>query len=300
MNFIQKLERSKFGKFAIPNLMKYIIILNAVGLIIFFVNPGFYYQYLSLDMYAVLHGQVWRIFTFLINPSIGVGTGNSPLMNLLWFALMAFVYYSIGTGLERMWGTFRFTLFYIMGIVLVILTSLVFYLLSMTGISLVDAGIGLQQGAITSLTYLNETLFLAYALLFPDAQFLIYFVIPIKAKWMSIIYLGLTAFELFQCFQGGAYYIAALIIVSLLNLALFWLFARGVSSPRQAVKQKKRQAEFHYKVHSASAGPRHRCVICGRTEVDVPELEFRYCSKCQGNFEYCSEHLYTHEHVKYD
>ena len=300
MNFIQRLEQSKFGRFGIPNLMKYVIVINAVGLLLFYVNPGFFYQYLSLDMYAILHGQVWRIFTFLLNPSMSVGMGNSPLMNIMWFALMSFVYYSIGTGLERMWGTFRFTLFYVMGIVFVIVTSLVFYLLFSSGLPVENAFLGDIMGRTASTTYINETLFLAYAMLFPNAQFLVYFVIPVKAKWMSIVYLGLTAYELYQCILGGLYYNAALIVVALVNLALFWLLARGVPSPRQAVKQKKRQREFQKKVHSAGTGARHRCAICGRTEQDDSRLEFRYCSKCEGNFEYCSDHLFTHEHVRHN
>ena len=300
MNFIQKLEQSKFGKFGVPNLMKYVIGINAAGLILAIINPGFYYQYLSLDFNAIFHGQVWRIFTFLLNPSMSMGAGNGLMMSIFWFALMAFVYYSIGTSLERMWGTFRFTLFYVTGIVFVLLTTLVFYLVFRTGIPAENAFVGYQLGMAASTTYLNETLFLAFAMLFPNAQFLVYFVIPIKAKWMSIIYLGLTAYELVGCIRGGLYYNAALIIVSLVNLALFWILARGVPSPRQTMQRKKRQIEFQQKVHSASTGARHRCAICGRTGQDDPSLEFRYCSKCEGNFEYCSDHLFTHEHVRHD
>lgn len=299
MNIFDRWERSRLGRFGIPNLMKYIIMLNAAGLVLGLINPGFYYQYLSLDMYAILHGQLWRLVTFLLCPSIGLGTGNG-LISIFWFVIWAQMYYSIGTNLEYRWGTFRFSLFYLSGLAEIILVTLVFYLLMMTDNSGVNAVLGLQMGAAVSLTYLNQTLFLAFALLYPDIQFLLYFIIPVKAKWLSIVYLGLTGISLFSALQGGAYYQAALIVVSLLNLFIFILFGKGNPGPAQAFKQKKRQAEFQYKARSQTTGPRHRCAICGRTELDAPNLEFRYCSKCDGNFEYCSDHLFTHEHVHYD
>lgn len=299
MNIIDKLERSKFGRFGIPNLMKYVIALNAVGLLLGLINPGFYYRYLSLDMYAIFHGQIWRLFTFLVCPSIGVGTGNG-LVNLFWFLIWAQVYYSIGNHLERLWGTFRFNLFYISGLLWIVLVSVVFYLFLMTGDSSVNSFLGTQMGVVVNLTYLNQTLFLAFALLYPDMQFLIYFVIPVKAKWLSVLYLGLTGYELFEAIRGGSYYMAALIAASLVNLVLFLILARVKESPRETIRKKKRQVEFQYKARPQTMGPRHRCVICGRTDIDAPDLEFRYCSKCEGNFEYCSEHLFTHEHVHHD
>lgn len=299
MNIIDKWERSKFGRFGIPNLMKYVIAVNAAGLLLGLLNPGFYYQYLSLDMYAIFHGQIWRLFTFLICPSIGFGTGNG-LVNVFWFIIWAQVYYSIGCNLENRWGTFRFSLFYIAGLIWIVLVTVVFYLFMMTGDASVNQWIGFQMGAIVSLTYLNQTLFLAFALLFPDIQFLVYFIIPVKAKWLSFLYLGLTGIELFQAIRGGTYYIAALIVVSLINLVLFFIFGRVTASPREIIKNKKRQKEFQYKARPQTSGIRHRCVICGRTDVDSPNLEFRFCSKCEGNFEYCSEHLFTHKHVRHD
>lgn len=299
MNIIDKWEQSKFGRFGIPNLMKYVIALNAAGLILGLINPSFYYRYLSLDMYAIFHGQIWRLLTFFICPSIGFGTGNS-IVNIFWFVIWAQMYYSIGSNLEYRWGTFRFNLFYFSGVLWIVLVTVVFYLFMMTGDASINAILGFQMGAAVSFMYLNQTLFLAFALLYPDIQFLVYFIIPVKAKWLSILYLGLTGIGLFSALRGGAYYEAALIGVSLINLVIFLVFARGTSSPRQILRQKKRQAEFQYKAKPQTSGPRHRCAICGRTEIDSPNLEFRYCSKCEGNFEYCSDHLFTHEHVHHD
>lgn len=298
MNFIDRWERSKFGRFGIPNLMKYIIALNGAGLLLSFINPGFYYQYLSLDMYAIFHGQVWRLFTFLLCPS-SFSDGNE-FINLFWFIIWAQVYYMIGSNLERLWGTFRFTLFYVSGVLWIIIVTLIFYLFMVTGNPSMDYSFGLLTGASVSFIYLNQTLFLIFALLFPNVQFLVYFVIPVKAKWMAVLYMVLTGYSLFDALRSGDYYEVALIVVSLINLALFLLIARVTSSPRQVFRQKKRQVEFQYKAQPKSSGVRHRCVVCGRTEMDAPDLEFRYCSKCEGNFEYCSDHLFTHEHVHHD
>lgn len=302
MNMIDRMEQSRFGRFGIPNLMRYVIMVNALGLLIDLVRPDIYYYYLSLDIYAILHGQVWRLVTFLLCPT---AFGSSGIGNLLWFAIWAWCYYSIGMNLERMWGTFRFNLFYFSGVLGTVLITFVFYLCTMTGNDMTDIAYSLQLSQVTSLSYLNETLFLAFALMFPDVQFLIYFVIPVKAKWLSIFYFGLTGYEIINAILLGRQYvvgycIAAQIVISLINLGVFFLLAKGKAGPRQAMRQKKRRQEFQYKANSQGRGPRHHCVICGRTDVDAPDLEFRYCSKCEGNYEYCSEHLFTHEHVRHD
>lgn len=294
MNFIDRWERSKFGRFGIPNLMRYVIAINGVGLLLGFMNPNFYFRYLSLDFYAIFHGQVWRLLTFVLCPN-AFSSGNE-FVNLFWFLIWAQVYYMIGNNLERMWGTFRFTLFYFSGVFWIILVTLVFYIMQTNGGSFDDISMGMAVNFI----YLNQTLFLMFALLFPDVQFLVYFVIPVKAKWMAVLYLVLTGYDLVQALRYGVYYEVALIGVSLINLVLFLWLAKGAASPRQAVRQKKRRMEFQYKAKPKTSGIRHRCAICGRTEADAPDLDFRYCSKCEGNFEYCSEHLFTHEHVRHD
>lgn len=298
MNFIDRWERSKFGRFGVPNLMKYVIAINGAGLLLGLMNPSFYFQYLSLDFNAIFHGQIWRLFTFMLCPS-AFSSGNE-FINLFWFLIWAQVYYMIGTNLERMWGTFRFTLFYFSGVLEIILVTLIFYLFMLSGDVLPAYVIGINLGMGVSFVYLNQTLFLMFALLFPDTQFLVYFVIPVKAKWMAALYLVLTGYDLVQALYYGVYYAVALIGVSLINLVLFLWLAKGAASPRQAVRRRKRRVEFQYKAQPKTSGLRHRCAICGRTEADAPDLDFRYCSKCEGDFEYCSEHLFTHEHVRHD
>ena len=123
MNFIDRLEK-RYPNFGVSNLMIYVIAISGLGMLISMVNPYIYYQYLSLDFYQIFHhGQVWRLITFLLCPSAG-GSGSS---GLFWFVIMAWVYYSIGSNLERIWGRFRFTLFYLSGIVMILIVTLAAY-----------------------------------------------------------------------------------------------------------------------------------------------------------------------------
>ena len=292
MNFIDRLEK-RYPNFGVSNLMIYVIAISGLGMLISMVNPYIYYQYLSLDFYQIFHhGQVWRLITFLLCPSAG-GSGSS---GLFWFVIMAWVYYSIGSNLERIWGRFRFTLFYLSGIVMILVVTLAAYLIM--GIVYPAQEVGIWLGMQVTLEYVTESLFVAFALVFPDVQFLLFFIIPVKAKWLSIFYFALDAYQIIQGIMMKSYYPVALIVVSLINIFIFFFFAKGRPGMAAHARQTKRKAEFKQKMHeSREKGPIHRCAICGRTELDAPELDFRYCSKCDGRYEYCSEHLFTHEHV---
>ena len=158
--------------------------------------------------------------------------------------------------------------------------------------------------------YLNMSLFLVYAAMNPNAQFMLYFIIPVKAKWLAWLDGAYFIWAVIQAFLpaygGGAYGIyykanALAAVVSILNFLIFFLNSRNVRPYRPS--QVKRKNDFYRQIHKARPvnyykdGARHRCAVCGRTELDDPKLEFRYCSKCNGNYEYCQEHLFTHKHV---
>ena len=290
MNWINKLER-KFGKYAISNLMLYITIMYAAGFLIVWINPTFYNQYLALDANAILHGQIWRIFTFIMEP---------PTTSLLWIIFSLMLYYFIGSNLERVWGAFRFNLYFFSGVLFHVIAAIIVYL---------TTGISMQMGT----TYLNLSLFLVFAALFPDVQFMIYFVIPVKVKWLAILDFVLFGYAILQAFMPayggdptyGIWYKANALaaFVSLLNFLIFYFGTRKASP--YAPKQLKRKHEFKQNIRRAEQpmnmypnGARHKCAICGRTELDDENLEFRYCSKCNGNYEYCQDHLFTHKHVE--
>ncbi len=288
MNFLNRLER-KIGRYAIPNLMYYVVLMYLLGVILSFVNPYFYYEHLCLNVGAILQGEIWRVITFLICP---------PSAGLLFNLLMMYLYYSLGTTLERTWGTFRFNIYFLMGILGHIAAAFVIYALFGVSVPLTTY-------------YLNESLFLAFAATFPDMVFNFFGIIPIKAKWLGYV---IGAQFLYHFVTGGM--ISRIAIgMSLLNFVVFFLMSRDynrfspseISRRNQYQKAVKQSRELHrpakadiVRMRPRSEGPLHRCEVCGRTEKDDPSLEFRYCSKCAGSREYCMDHLYTHEHVTED
>ncbi|SHK01741.1 hypothetical protein SAMN02745136_01550 [Anaerocolumna jejuensis DSM 15929] len=285
MNFLNKLER-KFGRYAIHNLMLYVSILYATGFIVNQINPQFYQEYLMLDIQKLLQGQVWRIVTFLIQPQFG---------NLLFAAIGIYFYYMIGSALENTWGAFRFNLYYLSGLLLNVLAVVVNYLVT---------GVSVPLG----MDYINYAMFLAFATLYPNTQVLFFFIIPIKIKYLAYLDAAFIGLQLVQAIAAGEYFLAVAIVLALGNFLLY--FFSGRNYKRFSPNEVKRKRQFKSQVKSGEKGSnvvdfngrrqvtRHKCAVCGRTELDDENLEFRFCSKCDGNYEYCMDHLFTHEHVK--
>lgn len=270
MSLLDKMER-KFGKNAIPNLMQYIIILYVLGMVLRIATPGVYETYFMLDASQILHGQVWRIFTFLL---------QSPSNNLLFFIITLYFYYMIGSVLERTWGSFRFNVYYFTGVIGTVLAAIFIYLIT---------------GRVYYLdtTYINASLFLAFAFEYPDMEVLLMFILPIKMKWLAYIDMALYVYSLVV----GNWGTRIAIIVSLLNFILF--FSSIIRKKGYSPKQIHRKMTYTKAVKQAKKSTtHHKCAVCGRTEEDDETLEFRYCSRCNGNYEYCQEHLFTHQHVK--
>ena len=286
MKFFYKMER-KFGRYAIRNLMYYIMILYGIGIVIQMLYPMLYWQYLCLDAPAILRGQVWRIVTFLLFPPMGSmaplgSSAGSLFSDLLFNGIALSLYYSLGMNLERTWGAFRFNVYFFMGVLGHVLAALVGYLV-------------FGQRWILTTVYLNFSLFFAFAAVYPNLEFLLFMVLPVKAKVLAIVDGIFFAYS----FLMGNMADRCAIVLSLANFLVFFLMTRntGRVSPREIRRRQefKRQAKIIPK-----GGTRHRCAVCGRTEADGEDLEFRYCSKCAGNLEYCQDHLYTHRHVTED
>lgn len=286
MKFLNKMER-KFGKYAIHNLMNYVIGLYVVGIIITLINPNLIY-YLYLDIDKVLQGQVWRMVTFLIQ----VPSFNG--MNMFFILIEMYLYYMIGNSLERSWGAFRFNLYFFSGILFNILATVVIY--AVTGISY-------QFG----LTFINQAMFFAFAALFPNVQLLLMYILPIKVKYLGIFYAVVYGYNIYQVLTFGRWYQGVAMVLAILNFLIFFFATRNYK--RISPKEYKRRANYKRQVRNAhnpdnviqfqgrTTVTRHKCAVCGRTELDDENLEFRFCSKCDGNYEYCMDHLYTHEHV---
>lgn len=288
MKFIDKLER-KYGRFGIPNLTMYIIISYVLGYALLMINPAVL-SMLSLNVTKILHGQIWRLVTWIIYPP---STGYP----ILFFLMILLFYYPVSNHLERTWGSFRFTLYIFSGMLFTVISAFLLYFI--TG-GTTDMLFG---GSLFSTYYISLSIFLAYALSYPDMHVLIMYVLPVKMKWMAIVYVVLVGFDIVGYISRGVWFMALPIVASLLNFILFFLGTRDMS--RYNPKEIHRRQEFKRAVAASSVVDmngkpiaKHKCAICGRTELDNPNLEFRFCSKCNGNYEYCQDHLYTHTHIK--
>lgn len=285
MNFLNKMER-KIGKYAILNLMIYLIAAYCIGFVIYTVNPNFMLM-LTLSPYHILHGQVWRLITWILMPT------DTRVFSLL---IMALLYYQLGSALERSWGTFRFNVYIFGGMLFTVIGAFILY-----GIY-AAAGTGSLEtiSLISSLTfttnYINLTIFLAFAVMYPEMQILLFFIIPVKMKWMAVVYAVLIAINLILTSWGGR----IAIIMSILNFLIFFLSTRNYRrvSPKEIHRKQVFKAQMR-EPRRGSMVTKHKCAVCGRTELDDPNLEFRFCSKCDGNYEYCQDHLFTHQHIKH-
>ncbi len=283
MNWLNKLER-KIGKYAISNLIIYLIGAYCIGFAISVVNADLL-GYLTLSPYHILRGQVWRLVTWIFMPTDS---------NLLFLLIMAIFYYQLGTTLERTWGTFRFNAYIFGGIIFTVIGAFLYYGI----LYAINGGVTLEMlymGYYFSTNYINMSIFLALATMYPDMQVLLYFIIPIKMKWMAYVYAVLTIYQLLMTEWAGR----VSIVMSLMNFLIFFLSTRDFRriSPKEIHRRQAFRAQMR-KPRPGSGITKHKCAICGRTELDDPNLEFRFCSKCDGNYEYCQDHLFTHEHIK--
>lgn len=295
----------KFSKYAVRDLSLKLIILYLAGYVIYYLKPEILYH-MTLNPYAIVHGQVWRLVSWLMIPP--------STSNLFFIAVMMFFYYSIGTSLERVWGAWRYNVFIFTGILLTIVSAFLwmgFTYLTGGGGTLAQVGAGSYFGYYSlafSTYYINMGIFFAYALTFPEAMVLLFFIIPVKVKWLGLLDVAYLVFEFLQATSATRFAIAATFV----NIAILYL--RSHRSVRRSYSGRTMEDIFHSAVGTGasknrSAGPVrrqmrpagavvHRCAICGRTQADNPDLEFRYCSKCEGGQEYCQDHLFTHVHVK--
>ena len=263
-------------RFGVKNLMLYIVIGNLlVWLFSMMDTTGTLSLYLAFSAADILHGQVWRLVTFVLVPGSG---------NLLLLAISLYFYYFIGTTVEQQWGQAKFTLFYLSGMLFQIVFGLLVYALA--GLNILFTGY-----------YQNLGLFFAFATFFPDMQVLLFFFIPLKVKWLALIDLGLFLWMI----VSTSFPANLLPVVVLLHYLVFcggWLFdyirpgrvkqrAKTVSFKQEAARIRREQEAAPY---------RFKCAVCGRTDRTDPTLEFRYCSRCAGYHCFCTDHINSHVH----
>lgn len=293
MKFSSNFEK-KFGKYAVKNLSMVLIICYACGYVLRMISPGIM-DFLYLNPYQIIfHGQIWRLVTWLIVP---------PSSFDIFTLLMLYFYYSLGTTLERTWGTYRYNVYIFSGILFTIAGAFLLFAYTAVFQNEVDTKLALYMlwvvdnngrslAPMFSTYYVNMSIFLAFACTYPNMQVMMFFLIPIRIKILGIIYGALLVYQFLMGSIADQFVIAA----SLMNFVVFFITGRG--KVHMTPKQAKRRQEFRREVKKTAKVTRHKCAICGRTEETNPELEFRFCSKCQGNYEYCQDHIFTHTHIK--
>lgn len=270
----------KHRRFGIPRLMMYIVFISAAVFIIYMMDTTSTLIYLmSFHPSLILRGEIWRLFTWVFLPL------ND---NLLFTAVMLYFYYFIGSTLEREWGTAKFTVYYISGLLLNVIYG--FACSYITG-----------RVPFLAPNYLNLSMFFAFAALFPDQRIMLFFIIPMKIKWLALIDAVFFAYSVVSELLTGHIVNALLPIIAILNFIIICGYdllrylrpLRARSSP-QAINFKKaaRQAQRG----QADAPYRHKCAVCGKTDLENPGLEFRYCSRCDGYHCFCIEHINNHVH----
>ncbi len=289
MNFMDKLE-NKFGRYAVYDLHKYFVFVYFIGYALDMFGGSFAYEYLSFSVPHILTGQVWRLITWVLC------VDSNGIFGVIFMLCLI----PMGRTLEHFLGTFRMNVYLIGGVLFNIVGGLLVYFVS----SFIWVPIFSPN---LSLYYILLTTFMALAICVPEATVNLYFILPIKMKWMLLIYLAELVYELYNYYKAGQamggygmlilMIYGAEIVFALLNLFIFF----WMSQIRLTRKQKKRQREFRQQMNTeprpGSGITRHKCAICGMTEKDDPNLTFRYCSKCTGNKEYCNNHLFTHTHM---
>lgn len=291
----------------IPNLMLWIAIGNAIVYLATTIstNGALIYELLNFNASLVLRGQVWRIVTFLFTYLV-----DMQGLGLLLGAISLLFYYFLGKVLEEYWGTLRFNLFYFSGALIGAAVSLL-----VQGVFLLT---GRSADVVTmTATFVNLSIFLAVATIQPDAQVRIFFVLPVKMKWLALIDLAISLvsvivglIDMVLSLTKGTVTLSWLFpIAALANYFIFfgkdcaallpdkWRYRRPKA---QTVKQKaKPNPHWADKYRSADGRRpyRFKCTVCGRTDTEHPNLEFRYCSRCAGYRCYCADHINNHAHI---
>ena len=263
MRLIDKLERA-LGRFAIPHLTLAIVI-GQVG--VFFAefmgraDPTMFF----LEPTLALHGQWWRFVSFLLIP---------PSTSLVFIAFTWWMFFLMGSALEEYWGDFRYNLFLFTGYALTV------------GLTI------LQPDSLVSNTFIGTTVFLAFAYINPNFELLIFFILPIKIRWLALVTWLYYGFQI----AVGSWSTRLQVLAAIGSVLIF--FGRDIW--QSASHGRRRMVRDARKVAESSSEPeyRHRCRICGKTNLTDPQMDFRYCSKCEGEDCYCTEHIGNHEHTR--
>jgi len=269
----------KHRGFGIQRLMLYVVVISVGVLVALIASNGGFFNLLAFDPYMIMRGQIWRLVTWIFRPV-------NP--NILWAAVALYFYYFVGSTLEREWGAGKFTIFYVFGILLNAVYGFIMWFALRIPIDL-------------SPTFLNFSMLFAFATLYPDFTIRLFFIIPLKVKWLALFNGVFFIVSMIQGIWDGNLFLALLPVVAVLNY--FLMCGYDLISLIRPIKMRNspqvvnfKKAAKQVKRDLADKPYRHKCAVCGKTDTEYPDLEFRYCSRCNGYHCFCIDHINNHIH----
>jgi hypothetical protein len=256
---LEKLER-KFHRFAIPNPTSLLIAGQSIVYVMSFFDETLLFQ-LNLSPGLVMGGEVWRLFTFPLLPA-----ASHPFMFLIFVWMTLF----FGRSLETQWGHFRLNVYLLFGYVASLATA--FFA-------------GVDMGS----TFLISSIFLAFATEFPDFEILLFFILPIKVKFLALL---AWAMIFLSILVGEGIATRFAVILPFTHYIVF--FGPGLYAQ---AKTRHRRVAYENRMERIEQAALHKCEVCGLTEHEDDEMMFRVCSKCKDGEEYCESHIRDHKHT---
>ena len=293
----------------IQNLMLYICLGSGIMSFASMMNGvSGLYDLLCFDKAAILRGEVWRLVSWLLTEQLG----SNPLLSVLFL----YFFYRLGRAVELSIGTFKFNLFYLGGVLMMDLFAMIFCPTE----TIIIGNMMITPDIFTYLYsnmayYLHLSMVLAFSTMYPDSQFMIFFVIPVKAWVLALIDLVLIGISVFNmCYPLLLFPHCLFPLIGIFNYILFFGADMHNLLPlswRVKVQRRRKKPVSGPKVvpfttpvrHNPAADKSklpytHRCTVCGRTDAEFPNMEFRYCSRCQGYHCYCEDHISNHSHIE--
>ena len=251
----------RLRRFAIPRLTLILIFGQVLVYMLSYRNPAALQMFVLVPR-KVLQGEWWRLIAFLFLP---------PCTKLIFAFFAYYLFYLFGSALEAHWGDFRYNVY-----------IFVAYVATVASVFLVP------NGAATN-AYIGGSIFLAFAYLYPDFTLHIFFVLPVKVKYMAWI----TWFVYGMKLAGGSWMVRLHVLAAVGNFLLF--FGRDIWL---RAKSGKRRMEGEVRRIREKNKPFHCCAVCGKTERSDPATDFRVCPECHGAPDYCEEHIHDHQHIQ--
>ena len=259
MSLLDRMER-RVGRFGVPYVTVHLIVGQVACFILGSARPELL-ERVNLVAGKVLEGEVWRLFTFLLIP---------PGLNLFWAFFAWYLFYLMGMALEGRWGVFRYNVF------------LLIAYLATVALSFATPSVPCTNA------FIGGSVFLAFAYLYPDFQLQLFFILPVRIKWLAM----LTWIGYGLALIGGSWSIRLSVVASVSNFFLF--FGRDVFL---GMRSKERRMRTRVAEVAKEGEAFHSCAACGITDKSHPKAVFRYCTDCKPALGYCAEHIDEHEHV---